>query len=109
MIIPNIKPFNEQHCETTATGTLLNQLGIFFSERMIFGLGEGIGYIIWKMKNMKVPFIGGRTKPDLLTENLIRNLNLKMKVHETSSETKAWKMLKEKLDQKIIAGLKLDC
>ncbi len=50
MIIKNFKPFNGQHCETTATGSLLYQLGIELSEPMLFGLGEGLGYIFWNMK-----------------------------------------------------------
>ena len=45
----NISPFIGQHCETTATGTLLEQLGIKMSEPMLFGLGEGLGFIIWNM------------------------------------------------------------
>ncbi len=39
MIIKNIKPFDGIHCETTATGTLLRQLGLELSEPMMFGLG----------------------------------------------------------------------
>ncbi|MFS0489751.1 BtrH N-terminal domain-containing protein [Leadbetterella byssophila] len=35
------KPFVAQHGETTATGTLLNQLGYESSEPMLFG--EGLG------------------------------------------------------------------
>lgn len=70
------KPFVGQHCETTATGTLLLQLGYEISEPMLFGLGEGLGYIYWNMKNMDFPFLGGRIKPDLLTQNLARNLGL---------------------------------
>jgi len=75
----DIKPFTGQHCETTATGTLLNQLGIELSEPMIFGLGEGLGFIIWNMKTMDFPFIGGRIKQDLLTQNIAKNLNLKIR------------------------------
>jgi hypothetical protein len=40
MRIENIKSFEGQHCETTATGTLLKQLDIELSEPMLFGLGE---------------------------------------------------------------------
>ena len=109
MVIKNIHPFNGQHCETTATGSLLNHLGVVLSEPMLFGLGQGLGYIVWNMKNMDIPFIGGRVKPDILTENLVRNLNLKMEVRETSSISKAWNHVKEKLDQNILVGLKLDC
>ena len=109
MIIENFKTFNGQHCETTATGSLLYQLGIEFSEPMLFGLGEGLGYIFWNMKIMDFPFIGGRVKPDLLTENICRNLNLKLEVEETSSVKKAWQNVIKYLDQGKAVGLKMDC
>lgn len=105
----NIKPFIGQHCESTATGTLLNQLGVELSEPMLFGLGEGLGFIIWKMKSMNIPFIGGRIKPDLLTQNIVKNLGLRLDVKETSSKSKAWKSVKELLDKGKAVGLKLDC
>jgi hypothetical protein len=41
MKIDNFKPFKGQHCETTATGSLLNQIGLELSEPMLFGIGEG--------------------------------------------------------------------
>ena len=84
MKIANLKPFDGQHCETTATGTLLRQLNIKLSEPMLFGLGEGLGFIFWNMKSMGFPFIGGRVKPDALTKNLARNLKLELTVKETS-------------------------
>ncbi|MBA5791516.1 BtrH N-terminal domain-containing protein [Flavobacterium sp. xlx-214] len=109
MIIENIIPFNGQHCETTATGTLLNQLGISLSEPMLFGLGQGLGFIYWNMKTMPFPFIGGRIKTDLLTQNIARSLNLSLIVKETTSQQKAWKDVKQLIDNKQIVGLKLDC
>ena len=45
MIIQDFYPFEGQHCETTATGSLLQHLGIKLSEPMLFGLGEGLGFI----------------------------------------------------------------
>ena len=105
----NFTPFIGQHCETTATGTLLNQIGIELSEPMLFGLGEGLGFIFWNMKNMPFPFIGGRIKPDALTENIARNLNLELIVKETSSSQKAWENVKAILDNGQFVGLKLDC
>ncbi len=109
MIIKNFKTFNGQHCETTTTGSLLYQLDINLSEPMLFGLGEGLGYIFWNMKIMDFPFIGGRVKPDVLTENICRNLNLKLEVKETSSIKKAWDNIKENIEQGKAVGLKLDC
>lgn len=109
MIINNFSPFSGEHCETTATGTLLKSLGIELSEAMLFGIGGGLGFIYWDMKNMDFPFIGGRIKPDLLTRNIVNNLNLQMEVKETSSPKKAWENVKENVDQGNIVGLKLDC
>jgi hypothetical protein len=109
MKIEHLKPFDGQHCETTATGTLLLQLGIELSEPMFFGLGEGLGFIFWKMKSMNFPFIGGRIKPDALTLNIARNLNLELTVKETSSTQKAWESVKELVDKGQAVGLKLDC
>ena len=94
MIIENFKPFVGQHCETTATGSLLKQIGIELSEPMLFGVGEGLGFLFWRMIIMDFPFIGGRVKTDKLTENICRNLNLKLEVKETSSIKKAWKNIR---------------
>ena len=41
-----LKPFIGQHCKTTDTGMLLNQLEIELNKPMLFRLGEGIGIII---------------------------------------------------------------
>jgi len=109
MIIKNIKPFDGQHCETTATGTLLRHLGMEFSEPLLFGLGEGLGFIFWNMKSMNFPFIGGRIKPDLLTQKIAKNLNLDLHVKETSSTQKAWESVKQLIDRGQVVGLKLDC
>jgi len=108
MKIENFKHFKGQHCETTTTGSLLKHLGIELSEPMLFGLGEGLGYIFWNMKIMDFPFIGGRVKPDILTLNLTKNLNLELDIKETSSIKKAWQNVKDKLDKNIPVGLKLD-
>lgn len=105
----NFKPFDGQHCESTATGTLLRQLDIELSEPMLFGLGEGLGFIFWNMKTMNLPFIGGRIKPDALTENIAKNLYLKLSVKETSSQQKAWEGVRELINSGQAVGLKLDC
>jgi hypothetical protein len=109
MIIKSFKSFKGEHCESTATGALLRNVGIELTEPMIFGLGEGLGFIYWNMKTMDMPFLGGRIKPDLLTVNLCRNLNLKLEVRETTSVKKAWDNVKEFIDKDIPAGIKLDC
>lgn len=109
MTIQNFKPFSGQHCETTATGCLIRQLGIELSEPMLFGLGEGLGFIFWKMKIMDFPFIGGRIKQNALTENIARHLELKLEVRETTSLKKAWENVRTNIDQGVAVGLQLDC
>lgn len=103
------KPYVGQHCESTATGTLLEQIGVHLSEPMLFGLGEGLSFIFWNMKTMDFPFIGGRVRPDDLTANISKNLGLKLTVKESSSPEKAWQSVKELLDSGKVVGLKLDC
>jgi hypothetical protein len=107
--IDNFKPFEGVHCETTAVGNLLKHLGIHISEPMMFGIGEGLGYIFWNMKLMDFPFIGGRIKPDVLTQNIATGLHLKLDVKETSSPAKAWETVKASVDGNVPVGLKLDC
>lgn len=109
MILKNMQPFVGQHCETTATGTLLNHLGIELSEPMLFGLGEGLGFVYWNSKAMAFPFLGGRVKPDVLTANLCAALGLELDVNETASKKKAWQRVVDALESGRPIGLKLDC
>lgn len=109
MILEPFEAFIGQHCETTTTGSLLKQLGFSFSEPMLFGLGEGLGFLYWDMKLMDFPFIGGRVKPDALTQNLINKLPVHLDVKETSSLKKAWHHVQKQLDSGRAVGLKLDC
>lgn len=108
MIIKGFEPYVGIHCETTATGCLLRQRHIDLSEPMLFGLGEGLGFIFWKMKAMDFPFIGGRVKPLALTRNIARNLNLDFEVKETSSIRKAWKNVVQSIEAGDAVGLQLD-
>ncbi|MDQ0058791.1 BtrH N-terminal domain-containing protein [Paenibacillus harenae] len=109
MIINRFVPFKGQHCETTAMGNLLSNIGIRLSEPILFGIGEGLGFIYWESKGMDFPFIGGRAKPDLITKRIASRLNLTLNIQETSSKAKAWNNIKDNLDKGIPIGLKLDC
>lgn len=108
MIIEPLRDFQGQHCETTATGTLLRHAGLELSEPMMFGLGEGLYFVYWKMKTMNLPFLGGRCKSWELTEKLCRNLAVAVDRRETTSVTKAWNNAREFIDQGIPVGLQLD-
>jgi hypothetical protein len=90
------------HCETTATGVLLNHIGVHLSEPMLFGLGSGLGFVYWDTKN--TPFLGGRSKPFTLTRNVVDRLGLTLRVDETTSTRKAW----QNIEGRAPVGLQLD-
>jgi hypothetical protein len=107
-IIKAFAPYQGEHCETTALGNLLQFAEVRLSEPMLFGLGQGLGFIYWDSKGMDFPFIGGRVKPDVLTANLASRLGLAFTILETSSVDKAWHNVRRCVDQGIPVGLKLD-
>ena len=96
MIIKDFKPFFGQSCEPTTVGNLIQHCGLTLTEPMLFGIGEGLNFIFWDSKQMGYPFLGGRCKQDVLTENIARNLKLMLDVNETASKTKAWEFVENK-------------
>ncbi|MFC5401178.1 BtrH N-terminal domain-containing protein [Cohnella soli] len=108
MLIEGFTLFQGEHCETTAMGNLLQHNGVRLSEPMLFGIGQGLGFIYWDSKGMDFPFIGGRVKPDELSASIASRLNLNIRVQETSSVTKAWQNVQSYIDCGVPVGLKLD-
>lgn len=108
MFVKSFVPFQGQHCETTAAGSLLKYSGLELSEPMLFGLGEGFGFIYWDARAMPFPFLGGRIKPQQLTKNLVTNLQLRAAFQETSSTRTAWKNAQTCIDAGLPVGLQLD-
>jgi len=107
--VPAFQPFIGHHCETVATGTLLAAAGLKLSEPMLFGLGEGLGFIFIKLSSLPLPFVGGRSKPFAVTQALCDNLGLDCKAAETASKPKAWAALEGPLRAGQPVGLQLDC
>lgn len=108
MIIENFESFVGVHCETTATGNLLKHKGVEISEAMMFGLGEALSFLLFPIKGLNLPFIGGRIKPFHLTLNLCANLGLELTTKETTSKKKAWDNVRSVLDRGEPVGLQLD-
>ncbi|MFW9848903.1 MAG: BtrH N-terminal domain-containing protein [Candidatus Thorarchaeota archaeon] len=48
-----------RNCMTSSLWKLLNHSGHKYSEEMLMGIASGLGFIYWKMKQMRVPFVGG--------------------------------------------------
>jgi len=76
---------------------------------MLFGIGEGLRFIFWNMKIMDFPFIGGRVKPDVLTENICRNPNLKLRnIFYKKAWTNVIKHLKtEGISKRLLKSIRL--
>lgn len=108
MIIDSFAPYKGYHCETTAIGNMLQHAGIGLSEPMLFGIGQGLGFIYWDSKGMDFPFIGGRSKPDEVSACIAARLHLNLTTQETSSVAKAWKNVQVLIDRGTPVGLKLD-
>ncbi|OLZ59047.1 BtrH N-terminal domain-containing protein [Amycolatopsis keratiniphila] len=108
MILDGINTTGGEHCETSTLDVLLRHAGIELSEPMLFGLGEGLGFIYWDGKNLPFPFLGGRAKPAEITRKLTDRLGLTLRVKETSSVRTAWRNVAEEIDAGAPVGLQLD-
>ncbi|MET8090863.1 BtrH N-terminal domain-containing protein [Micromonospora sp. NPDC005220] len=108
MVIENVAFPAGQHCETTTLGALLRHEGLDLSEPMLFGLGEGLGFVYWDARSMDFPFLGGRTKPTTITRTVADRLSLTLRIQETASPGKAWQNVAASLAAGRPVGLQLD-
>ncbi|SDJ49220.1 Butirosin biosynthesis protein H, N-terminal [Lentzea albidocapillata subsp. violacea] len=108
MILANVSFPDGRHCETTALGALLHHAGVEISEPMLFGLGEGLGFVYWDAKYLDFPFLGGRVKPMAITRTAADRLGLTLHVQQTASPRKAWQHVATALAEGRPVGLQLD-
>jgi len=108
MIIEKVAFPGGRHCETTTLGALLRHEGVDLSEPMLFGLGEGLGFVYWDAKSMDFPFLGGRSKPTSITRTVAERLGLALHIQETSSPRKAWQNVVAAVTAGRPVGLQLD-
>ncbi|BCL16139.1 BtrH N-terminal domain-containing protein [Micromonospora sagamiensis] len=108
MIIEDVAFPAGRHCETTTLGALLRHEGVDLSEPMLFGLGEGLGFVYWDAKSMDFPFLGGRTKPTTITRTVADRLGLTLHIQETASPRRAWQNVVDALTTGRPVGLQLD-
>jgi len=108
VILGGIDTTGGEHCETSTLHVLLRHAGVELSEPMLFGLGEGLGFIYWDGKNLPFPFLGGRSKPFEITRKLTQRLGLTLRVKETTSARTAWRNAAEEIEAGVPVGLQLD-
>ncbi|MHA1965642.1 MAG: BtrH N-terminal domain-containing protein [Candidatus Thorarchaeota archaeon] len=89
-----------KNCMTSSLWKLLNHMGHKISEEMLVGIGSGLGFIYWKMKQMPTPFVGGMNGgrfPTILGLAVDR-LGGEWKVLKSSSVKNAHKHLRATLE-----------
>ena len=89
-----------KNCMTSSLWKLLHHMGHDVSEEMLVGIGSGLGFIYWKMKQMPTPFVGGMNGgrfPTILGLAVDR-LGGEWKVLKSSSVKNAHKHLRASLE-----------
>ena len=106
-LLQRFQVYGGKHCETTALNHVLRHFGIELSEEMLLGLGGGIGFIYWYMKQMPTPLVGGRAggREFNLIDNAVRRIGGSTEILTTSSARKAWEWVASDLAQ----GLPVIC
>jgi len=102
-----IKPFDNcpaldgYHCQTNSLAKIFHFNKHPLSEDMILGLGDGMGFIYWKMKigTSDYVFVGGRGNTKEFFHDLGKRTGVKIEAKSTSSVKKAEKHLLEKLSK----------
>ncbi|NHJ40322.1 MAG: hypothetical protein FK731_09845, partial [Asgard group archaeon] len=87
------------NCQTSALHKLYHFYGHDISEEMLVGIGSGLGFIYWYMKNMPAPFAGGMNSGKFpgLVGRIVERLNGNYKILQTSSVKTAHEHLKQTL------------
>lgn len=95
-VIPGFEFLNTHHCVTGSMRHIFNFHRCNISEEMLFGLGDGIGFIYWHPKG-DLPFLGGRSntgrdgKEQCLEVLAAERCGVSASRRTTSSKTKAEK------------------
>jgi|SRR6056297_899518 len=97
-IVEDFKPLAGKHCVTNSIRQIFNYNNIDLSEEMIFGLSEGLNFFYFDYKNFDYPMTGGRSKLFEFEDNLATNLGIGLQIHKTTSIKKAYRSLKENIE-----------
>jgi hypothetical protein len=100
VILEDFNQFGGKHCQTTALRSILAYHGLNLSEELLLGIGGGIGFIYWYMKQMPAPFLGGRSggKNEEFLINVMRRIGGNAELFQTTSAKKAHEKLKTMLN-----------
>jgi hypothetical protein len=104
----NFQHFETHHCVTGSMRHIYVYNNHPVSEDLLFGLGEGTGFIYWHQKG-QLPFIGGRAAPKPSVEEIAGlRTGVQITPHTTSSARKAEATLIELLEAETPVMLQVD-
>ena len=97
LIIENFNTPGGKHCQTTALKTILDYHDLHLSEELLFGLGGGISFIYWYMKQMPYPMVGGRFggRHEEFVINTCKRIGGDASLFQTTSVKKGYTELKD--------------
>lgn len=96
-IIEDFVPLSGKNDATTAIREVIKYYGVNLSEEMLFGLGAGLYFYYFNMRNLPHPMIGGRVLPKRFEENLTQHSHINIQIKTAEDEKSAWNLLKSRL------------
>jgi hypothetical protein len=96
--VPGLRHFETLHCVTGSMRHLYAWAGRDFSEELLLGLGEGVGFAYSRFKG-QAPFLGGRAQPKPSMEEIAgTRTGVTIVRKSASSDASAERSLNEELD-----------
>ncbi|NVD98809.1 BtrH N-terminal domain-containing protein [Massilia sp. BJB1822] len=98
------------HCESGTLRMMLAHAGIAHSEAMVFGLGQGLDFVIWPVADARheMPILSGRSDSGELVRRYAANTGVQFRFQESTSAEQALEQARAILAAGQVAGLKLD-
>jgi len=96
-VIEDFIPLSGKNDATTAIREVIRYYGVNLSEEMLFGLGAGLHFYYYNMRNLKHPMIGGRALPKKFEENLTQHSHINIQIKSADNEQAAWNSLKSRI------------
>ena len=96
-IVEDFIPLSGKNDATTAIREVIKYYGVNLSEEMLFGLGAGLSFYYYSMRNLPHPMIGGRVLPKKFGENLTHHSHINIQIKTVEDEESAWNFLKSRI------------
>lgn len=98
------------HCESGTLRMMLAHAGVAHSEAMVFGLGEGLDFVIWPVADARheMPILSGRSDSGELVRRYAANTGVQFRFQESTNAAQALEQARAILADGQVAGLKLD-